>query len=173
MNDEAARTVLTTGHAVGDVAKEDATNADDVLVQVLVGGLGNINHGVWAGTSAVGNPVDFGCDNRSHGLECSQSVVSARGECEAVCIAVCANEGTRAREVGANLVSDTANASATDADDAADNLRGAALGNRTLEGLVVVGRHVGSLLKGWFKARWLKIKSNINDDDYRGSNFKL
>ena len=156
VNDEATRTVFTTGHAVGDVSKEDAAGANDVLVQVLVGGLGNINHGVWAGTSAVGNPVDFSSNNRSHSLECRETIVSSGGQCEAVCIAVGANKGTRAMEVGANLVSDTANASATDADDAADNLRGAALGNRTLEGLVVVGRHVESLLKGWFKARWLK-----------------
>ena len=156
VNDEAARAVFTSGHTVGDVSKEDASGANDVLVQVLVGGLGNINHGVWAGTSAVGNPLDFGGDNRRHGLECSQTIVSAGGKCEAVGIAVGANEGTRAKEVSANLVCDTANASATDADDAADNLRGAALGNRTLEGLVVVGRHVESLLKGWFKARWLK-----------------
>ena len=156
VNDEATRTMFTTGNAVGDVTKEDAAGANDVLVQVLVGGLRNINHGVWAGTSAVGNPFDFSSNNRSHSLECRETIVSSGGQCEAVCIAVGANKGTRAMEVGANLVSDTANASATDADDAADNLRGAALGNRTLEGLVVVGRHVESLLKGWFKARWLK-----------------
>ena len=105
-------------------------------------------------------------------LSGSRFIVSAGGKCEAVGIAVGANEG-RAKEVSANLVSDTANASATDADDAADNLRGAALGNRTPKGLVVVGRHVGSLLKGWFKARWSKIKSDIVDDDCLGSNLKL
>ena len=132
MDDEAARAVFASGDAIRDVAKKDAPSTNDVLVLILGGGAGN--------TSAVGDPVDFGVDYGSHRLECSKSIVSARGECEAAGIAVGANEGTRTRVVGANLVRDTANAGTADADDAANHLRRAALGNRTLEGLVVA-RH--------------------------------
>ncbi len=146
MDDEAARAVFTSGDAFSDVAKKDAPNTNDVLVQLLGGGAGNINHGVGTNTSAVGDPVDFGVDYGSHRLECSKSIVSARGECEAACIAVGANEGTRTRVVGANLVRDTANAGTADADDAANHLRRAALGNRTLEG-IVVARHCWKV--GW------------------------
>ena len=145
MNDEATRAVFTACDAVGDVAKEHALCADDVLVQTIVGRLRYINHGMGTGTSGVGNPVDFGVDYGSHRLECSKSIISARGECESVAIAVGANEGSRTRVVGANLVSDTADASTTDADDAANHLRRAALGNCTLESLVVA-RHVGKLV---------------------------